>query len=190
MSYQMGSAVQQQYAHNYFDVAETDQCPVVPNPDDRDLVARAGLERKELDPSPNEVVILAMYSSGSNLLHRHLRNDIEIPSGIELCKDYSGDAYCGGLWTHTHPARLSEAVPLRGHYGSFTLATAWVLVRHPFALIHSILKRGPSNATDQKRELVCKGTSLSSSCVFVDNRDSGMRIPYPICDHKPKPSKP
>jgi GR25 family glycosyltransferase involved in LPS biosynthesis len=140
--------------------------------------------------SHSEVIILGMYNSGTNLFYNMFHEDIEQHLNVELCKTYSGGASCGRVWKHTHPKRLSETIKLRPEYGDFNQTTAIALVRHPFALIHS-LQMGENHDVHcgEPDELPTgKGVDIRQSCRYVLPTGVALkpqmgdeRIESPIC---------
>jgi hypothetical protein len=141
-------------------------------------------------PSQAEIIILEMYNSGSNLFYKLLNANIEKPLNIELCKNYSGWGYCGRVWKHTHPRRISEAIRLRPDYGDFNQTVALVLVRHPFALIHSIQAGENYDVRcGEPNELPTgKSIDIKKRCSYVPPTGSALqsqmgneRIKDPIC---------
>eukprot|EP00746_Dinoflagellata_sp_MGD_P147161 gnl/MRDRNA2_/MRDRNA2_79540_c0_seq1.p1 gnl/MRDRNA2_/MRDRNA2_79540_c0~~gnl/MRDRNA2_/MRDRNA2_79540_c0_seq1.p1 ORF type:complete len:622 (-),score=87.86 gnl/MRDRNA2_/MRDRNA2_79540_c0_seq1:15-1880(-) len=133
----------------------------------------------------NEVIILGMYDTGTNLFHNLLVHNIEEVHNVSLCKDYSGWAYCGQVWKHTHPSRLAEAQKFRqgkyGNNGDFKSATAVVIVRHPFSLIESI-------RSGQNYDVDCGNFALDDTCMYITptgqrlkNQAGNSRVENPIC---------
>jgi hypothetical protein len=148
--------------------------------------------------SQAEAIILGMYNSGTNLFHKLFQTNIEKPLNIELCRNYSRLASCGRVWKHTHPKRLSEAISLRPDYGDFNQTIAVVLVRHPFALIHSLqtgenldVHCGISRHCGEKNKLPTGNSSVDilQKCIYVppttdallESQMGNERIELPIC---------
>lgn len=98
----------------------------------------------DADRTPREVIILGLYNTGTNMMNDLIRKNLEKPNDVQLCKNFTAGAYCGGVWKHTHPNRLGELSAelgnLRGaiNLGDFKEAVAVVMVRHPFSLMRSI----------------------------------------------------
>jgi hypothetical protein len=188
ISYQTGSVWQRKYAPQ--DQVST-ACAYKATSDILDAgIPRIGQAGQHSRSSKSEVVILGMYNSGTNLFSKLLQGNIEKPLNIELCKNYSGFAYCGRVWKHTHPKRLSETISLRPDYGDFNQTVAIVLVRHPFSFIHS-LQNGENYDVHcgEPRELPRgKSVGIKQSCTYVpptghdlETQMGNERIERPIC---------
>jgi GR25 family glycosyltransferase involved in LPS biosynthesis len=154
--------------------------------------ARIAYSSRHSISSHGEVIILGMYNSGTHLFHRMLHYIIEKPLKAELCKNYSDGAYCGRVWKHTHPERLSETISLRPDYGDFNQTTAIVLVRHPFALIHSLQTGENYDVQCGEPNDLLTGKSVlikqSAYCTYVPPTGTALksqmgneRIESPIC---------
>jgi GR25 family glycosyltransferase involved in LPS biosynthesis len=193
ISYQSGSVWQRKYAPP--DQIST-ACAYEASSDILDAGRFRTVQSRPRRSSPSEVSILGMYNSGTNLLYKLFYANIEKPLNIELCKNRSGWAYCGRVWKHTHPKRLSEAISLRPDYGDFNQTIAIVLVRHPFSQIHSLetgenydVRCGaPKNLPTGKR------VDINHTCVYVkptgvalQSQMGNERIELPICPRKDRP---
>lgn len=94
--------------------------------------------------TPREVIIFGMYNTGTNLMTDLIRKNLEKPNGVELCRNFSAGAYCGGVWKHTHPNRIEYLSTFLHdsrreiNLGGFREAVAVVMVRHPFSLLRSM----------------------------------------------------
>lgn len=132
----------------------------------------------ELKSDIDEVVILGMHNSGTNLLYNLFHNYIEKPNDIELCKDYYRKAYCGNIWKHTNPNRFNQLRKSRRKNFDRTLAI--VLVRHPLSQL-KLWQTSPHH-------LACGGTHLTEPCLCDNATDTNLmsaimpEVPRPMCD--------
>jgi hypothetical protein len=174
ISYQSGSVWQRKYA------PKDELIPACAYRVSSDILDGASPRSRNLKSSQGEVIILGTYNSGTNLLQKLMHANFEKPLNIELCKNYSGWGYCGRVWKHTHPRRLSEAISLRPDYGDFNQTIAIVIVRHPFAFVHSL-------RTGENYDTRC-GKTVEQECNYVSptgkelkQQMGNKRIQFPIC---------
>lgn len=147
-----------------------------------------------------EVVILGMPNSGTRLLQNMLRQHIEQPRGVQLCRangDDTTEAFCGRIWHHTHPSRLAEAAEFRQgcgdqceSLGPLSEAVGLLVVRHPIRNVRKLQE-------ERFRFLACTNQTgvagMASTCLYeeqpsgdscaADGRNCTYpRVPRALCE--------
>lgn len=135
-----------------------------------------GLDKLARRPRPgtefDDVVILGMHNSGTNLLYSMFHHYVERGTQHEYCKGYARKGYCGDIWRHINPNRL------RLFDGTLDRTLAIILVRHPLSQLR-FLQASPY--------LTCGNSRLTEPCrckkdVNVTAGPIMSQVPRPLCD--------